>query len=116
MTEPTRNNVLDLVLTSEEAMIENLEIKENLSTSDHNIIYWHLITKTEMHQNTATKFNFSRADYANLMECLRKIDWDLKFQDQDVEKMWNVFSDIMNELIVQFVPKVISKSKSFLCG
>ena len=46
---PTRDkNVLDLVFTSDEAMIENLVVKEPFSISDHNIICWNLIVKTDM--------------------------------------------------------------------
>ena len=39
--EPTReSNLLDLVLTSEEAMVENVEVLEHLGNSDHNIVKW----------------------------------------------------------------------------
>jgi hypothetical protein len=35
--EPTReNNVLDLVLSSTEGVVDNLEVKEHLGNSDHN--------------------------------------------------------------------------------
>jgi hypothetical protein len=42
--EPTRiNNVLDLVSSSNDEMVGNLEVKEHLGNSDHNTIYWDLI-------------------------------------------------------------------------
>ena len=38
---PTRgNNVLDLVLSAEVGMVENLEIREYFSNSDHNLLVW----------------------------------------------------------------------------
>ena len=42
--EPTReNNILDLVFTSEENMIENLYVGEHFGTSDHQIIRWNML-------------------------------------------------------------------------
>ena len=67
--EPTRDkNVLDLVFTSEEAMIENLEVKGHFSTSDYNIVCWNLISKTEMPLSNVPKYNYSEADYAKIIE------------------------------------------------
>jgi hypothetical protein len=37
------NNVLDLVLSSNEGMVNNLEVKEHLGNIDHNTICWDLI-------------------------------------------------------------------------
>src|SRR6267154_294175 len=114
VNEPTRDkNVLDLVFTSEEAMIENLEVKEHFSTSDHNIVCWNLISKNEMPLSNVMKYNYSKADYAKIIEHLNEIDRKLKFQDLDAEKMWNIFCDIVNEVILKFVPKWINKSRKF---
>src|SRR6267154_2524046 len=94
-------------------MIENLEVEEHFSTSDHNIVCWNLISKTEMPLSNVTKSNYSKADYAKIIERLKEIDWILKFQDLDAEKMWNIFCDILNEVILKFVPKKINKSRKF---
>ena len=38
---PTRgNNILDLVITSEENMIENASVGEHFNTSDHQVVKW----------------------------------------------------------------------------
>ena len=43
---PTRgDNILDLILVSEEAMVHNLCIGEHFNTSEHNIVTWDLICK-----------------------------------------------------------------------
>jgi len=114
VNEPTRDkNVLDLVFTSEEAMIEDLEVKEHFSTSDHNIICFNLISKTDMPLSNVIKYNYSRADYVKIIEYLKEIDWEVKFKDLDAEKMWNIFCELLNEVIMKFVPKIINKSKKF---
>jgi len=112
--EPTREkNIFDLVLSSEESMIENLEVKELFSSSDHNMIHFNLIGKTEMPLNNVIKFNFSRADYLKITSCLKEIDWELKFQNTDVNIMWNTFCEVLNEVIVTYVPKMTNRSKKF---
>src|SRR6267154_4323650 len=94
-------------------MIENLEVKEHFSTSDHNIVCWNLVSKIEMPLSNGTKSNYSKADYAKIIERLKEIDRKLKFQDLDAEKMWNIFCDTLNEVILTFVPKKINKSRKF---
>ena len=47
MERPTRGgNILNLVLTSEVGMVENLLVNENISNSDHNEVTWDLISST----------------------------------------------------------------------
>ena len=42
--EPTRQkNILDIVFTSEENMIENLSVGEHFGTSDHQIVRWNML-------------------------------------------------------------------------
>jgi len=94
-------------------MIENLQVKEHFSTSDHNIICWNVISKTEMPENSLIKYNYSRANYTKIIASLKEIDWELKFQYLDAEQMWNAFTDILNEVILKFVPKMVSKFKKF---
>jgi hypothetical protein len=112
VNEPTReNNILDLVFTSESSMVENLEIKEHLSTSDHNIICWDLICKTDISQTSVIKYNYSTADYVKINKHLNDIDWETSLKDLDPESMWETFCDLVNEVIIKLVPKMRSKSK-----
>ena len=42
--EPTRGkNILDLVITSDENMIENVSVGEHFNTSDHQVVRWGLL-------------------------------------------------------------------------
>ena len=45
--EGTReDNILDLVLSSEADMVENLEVACPISNSDHKVLYWKLVIET----------------------------------------------------------------------
>lgn len=114
VSEPTRDkNILDLVFTSEESMIDNIEVREHLSTSDHNILCWNLITKTEISSSNAVRYNFSKGDYSKINKHLSDVDWDTELKDLDPDNMWNVFCNIMNNLVVEFVPQMKNKCKKF---
>ena len=44
---------------------------------------------------------------------MKEIDWKFKFQDLDAEQMWIIFCNLVNDAILNFVPKMMSKSKKF---
>ena len=48
--------ILDLALTSESGMIEEVQVKEHLSASDHNILIWHLKCETKVARSEMKKF------------------------------------------------------------
>ena len=43
MKEIRGKNILDLVFTSEENLIENLSVGDHFRTSDHQIIRWNML-------------------------------------------------------------------------
>ncbi len=49
VNEPTRGeNILDLVLVSDENMVENVKVSEPFGTSDHNVITYDLVCNVEL--------------------------------------------------------------------
>ena len=51
--KPTRGqNILDLILTTEPTMIDDIEIRDQLGTSDHNTILFELVGEVEL-KNTS---------------------------------------------------------------
>jgi ribonucleases P/MRP protein subunit RPP40 len=104
------NNVLDLVFSSEENMVEDLIIKEHLSNSDHNIVMWKLSYLLFDNNNCSnTNRNFNKASYPEMKAFLNNIDWYYEFLNLDAEKMWNKFCEIINEVLCQFVPFCVKR-------
>jgi len=63
--EPTRgDNILDLVIASEENMIESVSVWEHFNTSDHQVVRWVLVTE-QTHEVKAyvKRPNFCKEDY-----------------------------------------------------
>ena len=107
ITEPTRGDrTLDLLLTTEENIIENVSVGEPFSTSDHQIVRWELswdeIEEVKAYQD---RYNFFRGDYERARNKIREKDLMEKIRGIGVEKSWNTFLQCMTEVIQETVPK-----------
>jgi len=113
VVSPTRgSNILDLVLLSEENMIEDLVVKEQLANSDHNIVNFKLRYKTgNSKRGIVNKYNFSKADYCAMNDFLLSIDCICAFDRLDANSMWCMFCDKLNDTVRRFVPQ--SRNKKF---
>lgn len=100
------HNVLDLVITSEENLIENLEVKEPFGTSDHCIITWDLITlKTDQTNKGSQKFyNYFRADYAKIIEWAKLQNWNEIIKGENIDDDWNRFKTVIEEIVDKNIP------------
>ena len=85
--EPTRgNNILDLVFSSEDNLISNLEVGEKLGKSDHSIIRFEIKANFSKKKKSCMKPNFRKADFEKLRSEVRKIE---RNTDDDAETKWN---------------------------
>ena len=76
--EPTRGeNILDLILSTEEYMIEDTTILPPLSNSDHNVISFSLIVEERLSENSTIKIvDYNKADWEGIWDVLGRVEWD----------------------------------------
>ena len=104
--KPTRgNNILDLVLSSNENMVENLTVKEPFGTSDHNVVLFHAITKTELQQWRSVYYDYRKGNYEGMKGYLSDTNWDDVLGKPTVDETWVSFKGVIEEAIDKFVPK-----------
>ena len=73
---PTRGNIiLDLVLSSQNELVDNVKIHEPLGKSDHNQIHFDIKVKTES-TNKKYRRNFHKGKYKDMRKYLAKLDWN----------------------------------------
>ena len=89
------NNILDLVISSEETMIHNLSIDEHLANSDHNIVSFRLVIETEIKTNRQGRYDYNKTNYNQLLDSLKSLDWDKKLSNFSVEEMWCTFKEYL---------------------
>ena len=101
VTEPTReNNILDLVIASQEHLINNITVGEHLGFCDHKVVRAEINT-TNIVENRTFVPNFRRGNYERLRSALSHLSPPATTQ---VEDAWSYFK---NQLLTQqhnFIP------------
>ncbi|KAJ8040768.1 hypothetical protein HOLleu_15164 [Holothuria leucospilota] len=107
VNEPTHKlgNILDLVLTSESHMIENLVVGDCLATSDHMILNFDLVVNVELKQNSHFHYDYKKGDYTSMREYLSEFDWSKMFFNKSTLEMWDSFKVVMENCVKKFIPK-----------
>ncbi|MGE5822757.1 MAG: reverse transcriptase domain-containing protein [Nitrososphaerota archaeon] len=111
---PTREkNILDLVIVSNDSMINRVEVRERLGISDHNVLTWELKCDICMAKRRQPYRQFHKADYSEMREWFADIRWEDEFKGLDVEGIWQRFCKFMDLAIDKFVPLGFGKSKKY---
>ena len=99
-------NVLDLVFTSEENMVENLSVGEPFVTSDHQIIRWDFIATKEVStvKDDVKRYDYFKADYEKMREDSNKINWTEVMMGGNIEDVWERFKLLIETLRDKWVP------------
>ena len=104
-------NILELVFTNKEGLVEDCTIGPPLGKSDHATINFSLKLKCNtprMHQN---RFQYDKGDYNSLRREIASIEWKSKFEGKNANEQWTTFQSEIVELCNKFIPKYKSTSK-----
>lgn len=115
VSEPTRtDNILDLVLTTYGANVNDLSLLPPICNSDHNVIMFNLRTDSsplECSDSAEQRYNWSQASYPRISAELSAIDWNSVFQYCfTVDRCWETFLGIINDVFSRNVPTSNIKS------
>ena len=108
--DSTRNdNILDLVLTSDELLVTDVYISTPFSGSDHNSIFF---TIPGAHVKPDCKQaipDFNKGNYIKMREAVSNVDWIELLNDKDTDTSWSIFKNLLADLQERHVP--IKKTK-----
>lgn len=105
--EATRDiNILDLVLTSEPEMVDEVKIGVPLVDSDHNVLSWEVEYETVLKVDCRQGFKFHKGDYEKVNTELMECGWDDWFQGCGVDEMWCKLVGVVQGCMEKYVPKV----------
>ena len=110
--EPTRmKNILDLVLTNDLQLKDDVRITAPVGNSDHNVLIW----ETESIKNNArsckTRLCFNQADYNNMRLFVQHKLSKSDSSSMGASTMWSTFRDILHETIDKYVPRTQINNK-----
>ena len=116
VTRPASGNILDLIITSNPALIQNVSIHPGIS--DHSILTFDLDAKFKTSGKSQRRiYQFNKADPQQLGKACE--DFCTKFLQSDpemesVESNWNTISQFLTKLMSDLVPSKMSKGKKHL--
>jgi hypothetical protein len=111
---PTReHNILDLVLSTSEAMVEHLVIQDHLGNSDHNSVWWELICSTWREGKDKMQRKYFKGNYDAMREDLVTVKWEEEFQNMDVEAMWQRFRELLDLEMDKCVPSEKVRKRTY---
>ena len=101
---PTReNNILDLFISSDPNMVDNLQCVGKLGSSDHVLVLAELNFKTCVAENLQEIPDWKKANMDRIKDSLN-IDLKQKLEGKDTFSSWNGFKSLLNNSINNNVP------------
>ena len=97
-------SVLDLIMSNEEDMVENLEYVSPLGTDDHKVLAFQYNCYCSHSKGTSVHFNYYKGDYESMREEL-SINWENELGNNDVNIMLQKFMDMANSATERYIPK-----------
>ena len=99
---------LDLVFSSQNYVIDDMEMSDPIGKSDHVVLKWKYILKSSTDKNGPTysgtrRRNFKRAKYDEILTSLNQVNWT-QIQDMDVEGAWAFIKEQIDSHIEKNVP------------
>jgi hypothetical protein len=122
VTENTRGeNILDLILTTDKYLIDNVRVGEPFGTSDHNVVRFSInISKEKFYNNNAMP-NYFKANYDEIRNFINESYIEENSNETenensnecDIEEYWKKFSVTLEIAKKNFIPvKSIGIKKS----
>ena len=101
--ENQQGSLLDLILTNEENMVDNIRYLPPLGKSDHLVIQFSLITYINRFRTQTEKIN--KGNYDQLRSNLKKIVWEEAITEaMNLKESWESFTDIINNELRENTP------------
>ena len=103
--EPTRaTRVLYIVLSSQKELVDNVNIKEPLGSSDHNQMHFNINIKSDRTKVKQCWRDFGKGNYKEIRKSLARIDWNDKMKNKTATECWNILRGELGSAIDSYVP------------
>ena len=109
-----KGKTLDIVLTSHESNLQDIEILEHnvVCKSDHFPITFNVKTQITRKKSCKRKiYNFKRANWDALNYELRQTNWKAMLDSYEPKLAWCRFKTKLFELVNKYIPKIVIKSE-----
>ena len=92
------------MLSSQKELVDNVEIKEPLGSSDHNQLYFNINIKSDKTKVKQCRRDFTKGNYKEIRKGLAHIDWNDKMKNKTATECWNILRGELDSAIDSYVP------------
>ena len=104
-------NLLDLILTNEEGMVNDIQYVPPLGKSDHVCLVFNTNLYAETKVNNKPKYAYHRGNYQKINTNLKLIDWENRLENINTEHSWTLFEEVMSQEMEENIPKSRTKKR-----
>ena len=114
VSEPTRgNNILDLLFSTNDALISNVNVGPEFSNSDHKIVNFDInLSIYDEIVSDEVVYVYRKANYERLRTILSETDWSLLSSETSINESWLKFTNILNNAIDSCIPTSKRRSQN----
>ena len=107
-------NILDLVLTNNDALIVDTSVYPNSFDSDHLPVCFSIKSKFKRPSNNTTRklYCYDKADFDGLRNSLSHVPWELFISSDDIDSSAVFFQDQVLAAVEQHIPTMKLKQKA----
>ena len=95
---------LDLILTNELLVQDEVHIMAPVDNSDHNVLILEMDCTTNKAQSNKKKICYNPADFNGMRQFVRRKLEDMDSTDVSASILWDTFNGVTQEAIKRFVP------------
>jgi len=118
VTWPTRrqsNTILDLILTTPGTIIKDMEVNEEVHTSDHSVLQFSFPVRPLRMKRIVKMRNIRGIDSVVFEALLSNYpDWNNILLSNDVNKVWHSFLSHINSVLDSIAPYRVIKTRNFI--
>ena len=103
-------NVLDLVFTEGDDIIETLQHSEPVGRSHHEVLTWTIACRRSRPPTRTIKYCYDRGDYLEMRRELLGVEWEEKLRNKSLEDMWSFIKEKVMEVAGKYIPRIAHKN------
>ena len=104
--KPTRGeNALDLIFSTNDNLVSDVNIGPEFSTSDHRIVSFSINFEIFKESDSEEKiFLYNKGNYERLRTILADVDWNRLLDEESIDEAWSKFTNTLNKAVENCIP------------
>ena len=96
--------VLDILLSNDPNMVEDVEVWEHLRASDHNIVCAKIMLRDRVQGSRVRLLGFRKANFEGMRRELSDVDWETLTTGHSASEKWETFKEQMCSVQSKYIP------------